>query len=374
MKTLKSLFMLCAGLSFCACSSDNEPQFPEGTGAVTVKIVPPQTRADDASATADEQVVNGDIKLILTHNSGVTEERTITYSDGSYTGTNVTKDGDELAVVFYNVVNPTKLTASMNGGVVSYDAVSIVETEPAMQATPESIPVYGETATFVKSGSVINDGNKDYVEYTASIQLQIPVARLEIQVGVGNSFDGFSSVSLAGAYLDKVKPTDAGAVTDYYLQYDNSQTKKADGTDEDAYAILCDNYMTAEATLGNEAKVLHGTGAVSVLPAENKYYAYNFYAGTNPEFKLCLKVVGSDAQNPIPGIQYAIVNEFLDSSSAAVTFEAGKIYRVTNLTLNGTNIQVDESGAELQYALTATVEQAKWTVVTNVNGSWAQGN
>ena len=46
MKTLKSLLMLCAGLSFCACSSDNEPQFPEGEGMVEVKIVSPSTRAD----------------------------------------------------------------------------------------------------------------------------------------------------------------------------------------------------------------------------------------------------------------------------------------------------------------------------------------
>ncbi len=373
MKTLKSLLMLCAGLSFCACSSDNEPQFPEGTGAVTVKIVPPQTRADDASATADQQVVNGDIKLILTHNNGVTVEKTITYSDGSYTGENVTKSGDALSVVFYNVVNPTLLTASMNEGVKSYDTKKITGDTPELQVVPESIPVYGETQKFTKSGNVIKDNqSNDYVEYTASVQLEIPVARLEIQIGVGTSFEGFSSVSLAGAYLDNIKPTGNGNATDYYLKWDNSQTKSADGTDEAAYAILCDNYMTADATLGANAKVLYGNDAVEKLPATDKYFAYNFFAGVSPEFKLCLKVVGSDNENPIPAIQYAIVNEFKDTSYADVVFEKGKIYRVTNLTLNGTNIQVDESGAELQYALTATVEQAKWTVVTNVNGSWAQ--
>ena len=36
MKTLKSLLMLCAGLSFCACNSDNEPQLPEGAAAITI--------------------------------------------------------------------------------------------------------------------------------------------------------------------------------------------------------------------------------------------------------------------------------------------------------------------------------------------------
>ena len=63
MKTLKSLLMLCAGLSFCACGSDNEPQVLEGTGKVVVKIVAPKTTTRgtaDANTTGNDGKINVD--------------------------------------------------------------------------------------------------------------------------------------------------------------------------------------------------------------------------------------------------------------------------------------------------------------------------
>ena len=69
MKTLKSLLMLCAGLSFCACNSDNEPQFPEGEGAVTIKIVNPTTRAIKPTSGNAEITVTGDITIKLYHST-----------------------------------------------------------------------------------------------------------------------------------------------------------------------------------------------------------------------------------------------------------------------------------------------------------------
>ena len=406
MKTLKSLLMLCAGLSFCACGSDNEPQFPEGSGAVTVKIVPPTTtRTDDIAFTNGNTVVNGDIKLVLTHNGSVepTREKYIYYnsSDHNYYLTK-TVEGESVAfsdvltvtdnsmkVTFYNIGVPTSLTASMNSGIKDYSTVNIATGSPNLQVSPEQIPVYGEvteSTDFVKSGSVIpdsNDDNNKYVEFTTTVELKIPVARLEIQVGVGNSFTGFSSVTLVGAYLDGIKPTGNGAVTDYYLQYDNSSTKKSSEGLESPYAILCDNYMSSDATPGTGSIALFGTDASDVeeLPSAETCFSYNFYANEEdastvpkPKYKLCIKVEAEQGEEPIPAIQYAIVNEFVDNNGDEVSFEVGKIYQITNLTLNGNNIQVDESGTELTYALTATVKQAQWTVVTNVNGSWAQGN
>ena len=74
----------------------------------------------------------------------------------------------------------------------------------------------------------------------------------------------------------------------------------------------------------------------------------------------------------IAPIQYAIINKFKEGQTELNEFEAGKIYQVKNLTLNGDNIQVDEAGNELAYGLTAIVEQAKWSVV-ETTGSWAQG-
>ncbi len=380
MKLRKSLFMLCAaGLSLCACNSDDiKEQMPEGYGAVTVKITNPATRSVINTASTGG-VVNGDIILTLTHEavSGTTvvspQNITLEWDDVNSSYTNCTPDGDDLLVTFYNIGRPTKLEASMHGGIGNYSTVSIAQESGEggnLQATPDQIPVYGFTETFTKSGNVINDGNKDYIEYDASVTMKIPVARLEIQVAISdeaNAFAGFSSVKLAGAYLDNIKSV-GGATdyTNYYLQYDNSATKKATGVGSDAYAILCDNYMTAEGELGTSAPVVFGTDAVSELPAAG-FFAYNFYPGTAPKFNLCLKVEG-DGEN-IPALQYAIV-KFVDGDDNDLVFEAGNIYKVTNLSLKGDNIQVDEDGNDLTFALTAVVERASWTVKTDVEGTW----
>lgn len=388
MKTLKSLFMLCAGLSFCACSSDNEPQLPEGTGAVTVRIADPiSTRMvdgalDDLDNEANTEIVNGDITLTLTHTGqGGTVTKTMAYNSGTnkYTvdGHDVTVSGTDLVYTFYNIGQPTGLTASMYGGVASYATKKITGDTPELQVAADRIPVFGDDNGFRKTGDVVNDGNDDYVEWETTVTMDIPVARLEMQIAVGNDFEGFSSIKLAGAYLDMVKPTESGTVTNYYLQYDNSSTAKATATDgNDRFAILCDNYFEAEGDVKDDATVILGTGAVSMLPAADQYFAYNFYPeGATPDFKLCLNVVSNDVNNPIPAIQYAIVKFVEDDGQGGttpITFEKGSIYRVTNLTLNGSNIQVDEDGTDLAYALTATVVRAKWNIVTTVNGTWEQ--
>ena len=97
MKTLKSLLMLCAGLSFCACNSDNEPQLPEGKGAVTIKIVDPSTRTITNGSGNQQITVEGDIYVTLSYTlpeeAPKTETKVIEYNDGEYS-----VDGNEFTV------------------------------------------------------------------------------------------------------------------------------------------------------------------------------------------------------------------------------------------------------------------------------------
>ena len=128
MKTLKSLLMLCAGLSFCACSSDNEPQFPEGEGVVKVRIVAPQTRAEQTASGANDILVTGTYSVILVDSKG-THETTV---QGTGTAT------------FDNVAYPKSVTVKLehdNGASskASYELSDLA----SLQVLPAKIPVYG---------------------------------------------------------------------------------------------------------------------------------------------------------------------------------------------------------------------------------------
>lgn len=382
MKTLKSLFMLCAGLSFCACSSDNEPQFPEGAGAVTVKIAAPQTRVDDATITGDN-IVNGPIKLTLVHTpqNGTQESPVvvdIAYSEGTYSTSNnnfkvKSQQDGSIAVTFYNIGVPQSLSASMNGGLESYTDVQI--DADGMQASRNSVPAWGkiESNAFTKSGEVIQETTgaqyPSYVEYEATVALHIPFARLEVNLSAAGTtaFNDFTKVAIAGVYLDQTIPTPNGEKTNYKLPYDVSTTAKG------VNALLFDNYLNEDGTLnGSEALWIKGGDSdLTTIPATNTYFAYNVYPGAAPYFKLCLYTEGSNK----PTTHYAYIDKYVVKDSnpeqEISSFVAENIYRITGLELSQNNFQVDEDGVDLAYALTATVTKAQWTVV-DTTGSWAQ--
>lgn len=375
MKLRKGLFMLCAGLSLCACSSDDGNQFPEGKGAVTVKIVPPAARALTTGNAVNGELVHGNITLSLTHAGNQNKEtKTLYYNTNTkkyYYDDTYTQECTDLSVVFYNVVTPSLLEASMNGGLQSYNTIAINSSTPNMQATPSEIPVYGSTDDFTLTGNKVND----YLEYSATVALKIPVARVEVNIK-GGDLSNFGSVTVVGAYLDHYKPNDETAPTNYYHPNDNN-TSVRQGT---GASVLSDNsdivleqngYAPANITVNEESK--------------KQYFAYNFYATkeggipvSNPKFKLLLTVEKKVDGPVIPTTQYAIIENFVSKSnpSTPINFVNGQIYRIDELVLNGNsttnNIQVDEEGSTVTYALTAVVSQASWGLVTDVTGSWKQ--
>lgn len=362
MKTLKSLLMLCAGLSFCACNSDNEPQLPEGKGAVTVKIVNPVTRAAQdvvGEATTGNTVnVNGSMTITLYHSLAPTGTEKI-----------VDLNSATQEVTFYNVGAPSRLTAQINGGVDDYSEIEITGGTPELQVEPASIPVFGETSDFEldEDDLVVAEGVNagTYKKYTAAVDLKIPVARLEVQIAKGD-LQQFGSVKVLGAYLDGILPTAGGSITDYYLEGDDSDYKSA--TDEDnPYAILSYKYDAP-----------YDLASASYVPGgEDDFFRFNFYApnGTaNPKFKLLLQVDSKEGEADIPQYQYAIIEKFVTANggSTEVDMTNGNIYKVTNLSLNSSNIQLDESGEDIAFALVATVTRANWSVIPAF-GQWGQG-
>ena len=367
MKTLKSLLMLCAGLSFCACGSDNEPQLPEGAGMIEVKIANPSTRANNG----DNINISGTITITLTHNNGQKLTQTVEVEEGQLAERSKT-------VKFWNVVSPEKVTASINGGLATYVSVPINSTEdnaettevkePNMQAEPKSIPAYGETTTFTLTGTMTateneaqgsgytqDDKGKLFQKYSAEIQMAIPVARLTVGTISHEAHGGqddvclFTGLKIQGVYLDNTSL--------YGTAYANNVYPSVQGSGTD-YA-------------GFETAVLK-KGVDSPTDATFAASAFNFYATTgNPTFKVYFssaKFAAGDGQQEREA--WAMIKSYKDINQQPITMQNGKIYEIANVTLLDENILGDEEN-DAVYGVEVTVKEAVWTVVTT-NVEWEQ--
>ena len=357
MKTLKSLFMLCAGLSFCACSSDNDNVFPEGAGIVEVQIVPPTvaTRATIGSLTennASALTVTGEYTVTLVANEG---------------GASETWEPGDPNVKFTGVVGPKKVTVSVNGGLVTQTTdLTALNTEDTKLAT--KVPAYGETTSFS-----LDAANKIY---TASVQMAIPVARLE--VGAIN-FTGseFQKLQVAGVYLDNLR-TVGGTYSEANSYFSANATPQI----KDYYFKVSETLYGKDTDNENELPYVLGDAADVDLVTANLpgIYAYNFYGATpntgtievenytdNPQFKICFSAAQLDNEaNAIP--RYAMITKFKKDGNY-IALENGKIYQVTAAEMLDNNIVDDEDGVAVEYELEVTVQEAVWTIVP-VTGEW----
>lgn len=388
MKT-KNLLWALAGLGLFACSNEEvveNNQLPEGVGAVTINIQSPaMSRAVETGTTASTVKVTGNITISLTATTG----------SGSITLTAAELEA-QSSVTFWNVKNPTGITVTMNGGKNSYAS----DAPTAFSGDPAAVPAYGYTNSFTLTGNTASPGdkggtdyetgansgdeNKTYQLYTASVQLAIPVARLEVsgiqhviagehEVGTEEGKCAYKKLTIAGVYLDNVYATGAG------VTYASGAFPCATGTPTDysydgthgtgTAAILKDaatqtNFLTVDQTWPEEA---------------GKAYAYYFYGADGadklPKFKIYFsESVSQNEASPLPAPRYAMITSYkqtAENGSAPITkFEPGHIYRITSAKLTDENIIGDEGGNTL-YGVEVTVEEAEWTVKT-IGAEWAK--
>lgn len=403
---LNKFFMLgMVGLAFAACSNEEEVDNGlSGLSAVSIKIEASEMTRAIADAT---QAGDGTDKVEVVPQANTEVVITLTADEG---GGEFKLTPDQWnkgqVVTFWNVSNPTSVTVSMNGGVASYNAINIATGSPSLQVLPAAIPVYGSTSTFTptdksgspdadddhQTGATTEDESKKYQIYTAEVQLDIPVARLEVS-GIKHVTHAdteedkclYSELTIAGVYMDNVKPTDAGTRTDYQFSYP--------GTGSGSEAILKDEINDNTDFLA-EGKVW----PASATPA--KAYAYNFYGPTaaeieaaekvadddetddvdealeakqalNPKFKIYFsKATGVDGGTPVTEPRYAMITNYKDKNGNSIILKNGTIYRITEAVLNDSNIIGDETGNTL-IGVEVTVVEAKWDVQT-INADWAE--
>ena len=350
---LKSLIMFsAAALAFAACSNEEEGfkgQNLDGNGVVEVSIVAPTSRAlVDGTEGNEAVVVTGPITVKLTAGSGIQTEEIDPSTGGTHT------------VKFYGVTAPTKVEAYVNNGDTEGQGATDIT---LMQDEPEKIPAYGSTESFNLSGKAETVEGITYEMYSASVKMAIPVARLEVS-GIKHvthpvkddpdeATCDFATLTIDGIYLDKVKTTATGKVEDYCMPADEENDIPA--------PILFDEIESASFL-----------AADAVWPAEEgKAYAYNFYpdATQQPLLKIYFaNATSSDPTNPAVQPRYAVIKTY--NGDPNFKFEAGKIYRIKDVTLKDKNIIVDEEG-NATYGVDVTVEEAVWTPV-DITGQWEE--
>lgn len=371
MKTLKSLLMLCAGLSFCACSSDNEPQLPEGKGKVVVRIVPPtSTRAvvdateqDGASTT---QLLTGTYTIKLYAGSGDQSEE-------------FTPSEENEFLTFEGVTSPTKVTVSLHGGKADYSNLEQTPYSAIAELDASDVPAYGETTDFSQiTTSTTNSGTT--ITYNVSVPMAIPVARLEVgPIKLKDGEESFSQLSVAGIYLDKLR--NAGG------KYLSAEEKDESNEEQVAGAFNCKATNVVDyqfATGGSGSSYIVGTAVsnadllTATLPSEEQAYAYNFYGATpgqhstvgNPQFKIYFNEtkLATDPAGVAPVARYAMIKDY-KKGGQSIKLENGKIYRITDVELLDKNIVADEEGNQVAFNVSVEVEEASWSI-EYITGEW----
>lgn len=384
---LNKFFMLgLAGLAFAACSGEEDATqgvATDGNGVVSVKIVKPEVltrNAGDATTAGDGQKVDitGKITVTLTGDNG-TYNKSIEIDAATLTSTTELK--------FWNVKNPTKITASINGGVADYSSTSLT----GLQVAANVIPAYGETITFTpggkdsptvpdvaddtEAGATADDEGKQYDMYKANVVMAIPVARLEVG-GIkhttahtpGSATDcKYSALTIDGAYMDNIMTKGSA--------YANG--KFGNGTVSQDYCFAGDTKAQDELDAILFDKIGTDNAGADFLKATNPFgtYTYNFYTGGTPTFKLFFKTAAGHQPNTIGAPRYAMITKFWkagteEGTKEAVTFQPGKIYRITEAVLDDKNIIGDEDGNTL-YGVEVTVTEAQWGVQI-INADWAE--
>lgn len=212
--------------------------------------------------------------------------------------------------------------------------------------------------------------------YEATVDLKIPVARLEVsnikhKKEVESVKCEYATLTIDGVYMDNIRPTGTGDLTDYKFPGDNGGT--ASGTD----AILFDA-IPAE---GNANNFMDYDLSWPAADEDGKaqVFAYNFYApetgddtSVNPIFKIYFKTATPSNTGEIMATpRYAkIVNYKSEVNGDPIVLLAGHVYRITDVQLEDKNISGGEGGDEL-WGVTVTVREAAWQVETTY-ADWAE--
>lgn len=413
MKMNKFFMLGLAGLAFAACSNEEsvvDTGFPKGEAALSIRLISPTTKT--SAQTTDVVTVTGPVVITVVDDNGQ-QQISLTQTQLA----EVLKNQNPEVIRFWNVNGPQKVIVQMNGGQKSYSSYAINKNEEVtmIAADPESeitevkhsvnmqsvsaITAYGETSTFKAAGTGTPDLDDDVYEtgasqedvghiyeiYQAEVQLEIPVARLEVSgichtpAHITTTTDcGFATLTIDGVYMDNIMANGASVAGDLI-----DPTKRTDykfpgvetGVDLSGVDAVLSETISSESFLQNKS-----------WPVAGQTYGYNFYAPTaeqitglttdeqkeavNPKFKIYFATATGKDGNILAQPRYAMITKYKDTDGNGIVLTAGTVYRITSAELSDDYI-ISPEGGEKVVGVEVVVTQAQWTVKT-ITAEWEQ--
>ena len=339
MKISKYLLVAAASIMMFGCAKDdNNGASLNGHVALNLNIVSPMSKAEGSGTTGEEgvdvvEVTYTTFDVKVTGNGEATYNEGVPAEDGWYTY-------NLGATPTIYVEDPTLVEVRINGGKSSY---AITDLNDLQSINPTEMAAYGSTATFTRSTndegeSTETVGNTTYELYEANVDLEIPVARVEISgiqhVDEGNECE-YSALNLDNYTISNLPAS---------VAYANAAFPAAKGEGNWVETINVD-FMTLNTPYPTTEGNVYGC---YILPTQAPMLQF-ILTGT----------IDGYVEN---GTRYATVKEINGTPAEDFAFEAGKIYRITDVKISDKDMGSDAEG-NTQISLSINVTVDGWDVV-----------
>ncbi len=339
MKIGKYLMVAAASVMMFGCAKDdnNGPKF-NGPAAVSINVVDLVSKATPSTGQSIEIVPDEkgyEVKLNATSGEKVNEWVTIPADqlNGEY--------------IFWNVEGQTSVEVRVNGGKPNYTSL-----DGLANLTPANMAVYGKTETFTRTDVIEGEGanaGKQYDLYTATVEAKIPVARVEIS-GITHVDEAEKECDYKTLTLNNIEFVGVHNAANYPYTTATGNVTLAAATDE---ALLEYNFL-AEG---------EGAGGYDVYPTDGSCHAFNMFQtqmGENTLLRFDFEGESKDGAIIAGSDRYAVVKTI--NGEENFTFEAGKVYTITDVQIADGDITSDPTG-NTSVAVNVIVTVQKWTVV-----------
>ena len=321
MKISKYLLVAAASVMLFSCAKDdNNGASLNGHVALNLNIVSPMSKAEGSGTTGEEGVDVVEVTY-TTFDVKVTGN-----GEAIYNGGTAAEDGwytynlGATPTIF--VEDPTLVEVRINDGKQSY-AIGDLN---GLQATlPTAMAAYGATSTFVRTtddtgNSTVVAGNTTYELYKADVTLEIPVARVEIS-GIQHVDEGdvceYSALNLDNYTISNLPAS---------VTYANAAFPATKGEENWVEGIDVD-FMTLNTPYPTTEGNVYGC---YILPTQAPML----------QFILTGTIDGYITNEN----RYATVKTINGTPAEDFAFEAGKIYRITDVKISDKDMGSDAEG------------------------------
>lgn len=337
MKISKYFMVAAASIMMFGCAkNDGVAPALEGKVVLTLNFVSPTSKAEEDAGTEGEEGVDKIAVGYSTFDVKVTGSTPADYAgEGTALGDGWQQFAAGTTPTVY-VEDPTLVEVRINGGKNSY---AFGDLNGLQSTAATAMAAYGSTGKFTReSGGTTEVGGVTYDLYRADVTLSIPVARLEVS-GIQHVDNGekceYSALSLDNYTVRGVPST---------VTY-NAGFAAGTGTENFVEQINVSDFLTTGVTYPTTDGNVYGC---YILPTQAPML----------QFVLTGTIDGYITNEN----RYATVKTINGIPYEDFSFEAGKIYRITDVQISDDDMGSSEDG-ETAIALNIHVDVDDWDIV-----------